>query len=447
VSEWTWAIDGWIVAIGALAAVACAIPGVFLVVRREAMLADAISHAALPGIAGAFLMSGTRDPLWMFLGAVVAGLVVALGARAIAALGRIEPGAALGIAFTTLFALGLVAIVQVADRVDLDPSCVLFGSLELAPLDSVRLAGVDLPRAAVVLVAVVLLNAALAAAFWKELTTTAFDPALAKALGLRPRMIECLVLSMAAATCVAAFEAVGSILIVAMFVIPAASARLVTHRLVGMIVAAMGFGVAGAMLGHWMATSAAPTLLPEGRDASTAGAIAAALGVMFALAALLSPQRGAIRRVLDRAILARRTLREDALGLLWRLEEDRHTTDERGLAALLVREADGCPRTAARAIRRLVREQLLQVGQGGVRLTDAGRRAGAELVRSHRLWELYLARRLALAPDHVHDTAMELEHITDATMREQLAREGESGGVGANGLTDPHGRPVPGGPQ
>ncbi len=446
-NAWSWGVDGWIIVIGALAAIACAVPGVFLVVRREAMLADALSHAALPGIAGAFLMSGTRDPLWMFLGAVGAGLLVAIGARGIAALGRVDAGAAMGIAFTTLFALGLVAIVQAADRVDLDPSCVLFGSLELAPLDTIDVGGAAVPRAAVVLACVAAINLAVAALLWKEFTITAFDAPLARALNLRPRVIELLVLAMAAATCVAAFEAVGSILVVAMIVIPAASARLMSDRLAGMVVGAVVLGIVGALAGHWLASAAAPMLLPSGRDASTAGSIAAALGGIFVVTALFSPQRGALRRLADRASLARRVVREDALGLLWRVEEDGKTIDTKRLATLLVRGAQARPRSIGRAINRLARERLVSIDAGRIALTTEGRNAGAELVRSHRLWELYLARRLALAPDHVHDTAMVLEHITDSTMRDELAREELADPTNPESLKDPHGRIVPRPPE
>ncbi len=450
-SEWTWAIDGWIIAVSAIAAIACAIPGSFLVVRRTSMLADAISHAVLPGIALGFLLSGTRDPLWMFLGAAAAGVLVAVLSRALCRIGRMDSGAALGIVFTTMFAIGLILIVQVADKVDLDPSCVLYGSVELAPLDSVSIVGWSVPRAALVLSAVCLANIIAATLLWKAMLVTAFDPALALTLGQRPRMIETIVLGMAAATCVAAFESVGSILVVAMMIVPAAAARLWSERLAGVMIGAAVIGVVASFLGHWVAASGAPLVLAGGRDASTAGSVAATLGVLYAASLLFAPSRGILRRLEERWRLALRIAREDAIGLLWRLAEDGRDVGRNELQELLVSGAEVRPWIARVAINALGRDRIVELGSTTVRLTEEGRRAGAALVRSHRLWELYLLRKMALAPDHVHPTAMKLEHFTDAAMREQLARESQSDLASdmpatdraEQTLSDPHGRVVP----
>ena len=440
---WTWAVDGWIIAIGALGALACAIPGTFLVVRRTSMLADAISHAVLPGIAVAFLLTGTRDPFFMFLGAATAGLIVTLASSSLARFARIDSGAALGIVFTTMFALGLILIVQVADRVDLDPSCVLYGAVELAPLDSTLIAALEVPRAVLVLGGVTLLNALVALLFWKELKLMAFDPALAKTLGCRPQLMESIILGMAAATCVAAFESVGSILVVAMMIIPAAAARLFSDRLCGVIVGAMIIGIIAAVLGHWIATSLAPALVAGGRDASSAGSIAATLGALLVLCIIIAPRRGIVVRLAHRWLLTLRCAREDALGLLWRLDEDDRSVDVATLRALLVGGAEIAPLLARVALWSLVRDGRIDRGDGRATLTERGRAEGASLVRSHRLWEIYLMQRLALAKDHVHPTAMVLEHITDAALRERLAKAGGASAASSQPLADPHGRSVP----
>ncbi len=442
-SAWTLEVDGWIIAIAILGALACAVPGAFLVVRRTSMLADAISHAVLPGIAVAFLITGTRDPLWMFLGAAAAGLFVTLASAALARFARIDSGAALGIVFTTMFACGLILIVQVADRVDLDPSCVLYGAVELAPLDSTRIAAIEVPRAALVLGGVTLLNILVAAIFWKELKLMAFDPALAKTLGCRPQLMEAIILGMAAATCVAAFESVGSILVVAMMIIPAVAARLLSDRLTGVIVGAMCIGVVGAFGGHWVATSLAPALVSGGRDASSAGSIAATLGALLVVCIVVAPRRGIVVRQSHRWLLRLRIAREDAVGLLWRLDEDGRSVDAAVLHDLLSRGAEISRLLARLAVRSLVWDRRIECVDGIVRLTAQGRSEGASLVRSHRLWEIYLMQRLALARDHVHPTAMVLEHITDAALREKLAQEDAQRGDRSSARADPHGRTVP----
>ncbi|MEM6917075.1 MAG: metal ABC transporter permease, partial [Verrucomicrobiota bacterium] len=134
--------DTWIVVVGALCAMACALPGCFLVLRKMSMMGDAISHAVLPGLAIAFLITGSRASLPMFFGAAIAGVLTAVFTQWIARFGNVDRGAAMGIVFTTLFAIGLILIRQAADHVELDPGCVLYGAIELTPLDTIGNTGI-----------------------------------------------------------------------------------------------------------------------------------------------------------------------------------------------------------------------------------------------------------------------------------------------------------------
>lgn len=290
---WTPAVDGWIIAIGALASFACAVPGTLLVARRQSMAADGIAHAVLPGIAAAFLVSGTRDVAWMAGGAAAAAAAMAAGSAYLERRLRVERDAALGIAYTVLFALGLVLVVRAADRVDIDPSCVLFGAIELAPLDRVRPAGVVLPRAALAAGIVACANALVAAAAWRPILASSFDRGFAGAAGARPVACDALIGAMATATCVACFEALGSVIVVGMLVVPACAARLVTARLGPMIAFAAAFGCVAAAVGHLAACTAAPLIGLESagvRELSTAGCIAASLGACFV--AVMAVRRG-----------------------------------------------------------------------------------------------------------------------------------------------------------
>ena len=223
-ANWDWSLDGWIVAAGVLSAVACALVGNFLVLRRMSMLGDAISHAVLPGLAAAFLITGSRDSLGMFLGAAVVGVLTAVLTEWIRGFGKVDEGAAMGVVFTGLFALGLIMIVQAADRVDLDPSCVLYGAIEATPLDRINVFGYDVPRVVVTLSAVLVVNLLAVVLFFKELKISAFDPALAKSLGINATLMHYLLMTLVAVTAVASFESVGNILVVAMFVVPPAAA-------------------------------------------------------------------------------------------------------------------------------------------------------------------------------------------------------------------------------
>ncbi|MHC5005007.1 MAG: metal ABC transporter permease, partial [Planctomycetota bacterium] len=318
-SSWTHAIDTWIVVIGVLCATSCALLGNFLVLRRLSMMGDAISHAVLPGLAIAFLISGSRASVGMFLGAAIAGVLTALFTQWVHGIGRVDRGASMGVVFTTLFALGLVLIVRAADHVDLDPGCVLYGSIELAPLDRVELGGVAVPRAALVLGGVLLLNATCVALLFKELRISGFDPDLATTLGINASVMHYLLMTLVAITTVACFESIGSILVIAMLIVPAAAAHLLTDRLGTMIAVSLVIAAASAALGHVAAITVPPWI--GFRGTSTSGMMATVAGVLFAGSMLLGPRHGIISRLVHRGRLRARILREDVLALLYRLEE------------------------------------------------------------------------------------------------------------------------------
>ncbi|HMO51942.1 MAG TPA: metal ABC transporter permease, partial [Kiritimatiellia bacterium] len=289
----TWLpMDTWIVITGALCAIACAAPGCFLVLRKMSMMGDAISHAVLPGLAAGFLLTGSRTGPVMLAGAAVVGIATAVFTQWINRLGQVDRGASMGIVFTTLFALGMVMIVRAADHVDLDPSCVLYGAIEMTPLDvawTTEIAGVplDVPRAVIVLAAVAVLNLLLIAALFKEFRISAFDPALAKALGINAQVMHYLLMAMTAITSVAAFEAVGSIMVIAMLIVPAATAYLLTDRLGVMLGLSIAAGIGSAVIGHVGAITVPGWFGFE--DTSTSGMMALAAGLLFLLAWLFAP--------------------------------------------------------------------------------------------------------------------------------------------------------------
>ena len=291
--------DTWIVVVGALCAVACALPGCFLVLRKMSMMGDAISHAVLPGLAIGFLLTGSRSSLPMCVGAAVVGVLTAVFTQWISRFGRVDRGAAMGIVFTTLFALGLLLIVQAADQVDLDPGCVLYGAVELTPLDVVRPLAfvgleVEVPRAAVVLSIVVLINAALILLLFKEFNLSSFDPSLATTVGIHAAAMHYLLMAMVAVTTVAAFEAVGSIIVIAMLVVPASAAYLLTDRLGAMLGLSALIGVLSAGLGHLGACTVPLWFGFEGT--STSGMMACAAGLLFAGAWVFGPRHGLLAR-------------------------------------------------------------------------------------------------------------------------------------------------------
>jgi len=297
----TWyAFDTWIVVVGILTAVSCSLVGNFLVLRKMSMMGDAISHAVLPGLALAFLITGSRASITMFVGAAVAGVLTAVFTQWISRFGKVDHGASMGIVFTSLFAIGLLLIVQAAHHVELDPSCVLYGAIELTPLDVVGLGvwfglPVEVPRSVLVLLPVCLINALFVLLLFKELRLSSFDPSLSDTLGFSSGLLHYLLMILVALTTVAAFEAVGSILVIAMLIVPPAIAHLLTDRLGTMIFLSAGFASISAFLGHWLALVVPGWI---GFDSmSTAGMMAVVAGVLFLLAALLAPRHGILVRL------------------------------------------------------------------------------------------------------------------------------------------------------
>lgn len=432
--NWTQ-LDTWIVVAGVLSAMACALPGCFLVLRRMSMMGDAISHAVLPGLAIAFLVTNSRGSVAMFIGAAVVGVLTAVFTQWIHGIGKVEQSAAMGVVFTAMFAIGLIIIVRAADKVDLDPGCVLYGAIELIPLDTVPLFGMAVPRAVVNLGVVFLLNAFIVCLFYKELRISAFDEALATTLGINARIMHYLVMTMVAVTAVAAFESVGSILVIAMLIVPAATAHLLTDRYGIMLVLSLVLGAAAAVLGHIGAITV-PRLFGFA-DTSTAGMMAVASGLLFAMAMLFAPRYGVLSRGVHRIRLALRIAREDVLGLLFRLEE-----------AGLVRRATEIPRLLRDALgRNVALSAAAMVGlrfrgrisrhDGAFRLTPMGRDDARRLVRAHRLWETYIAKHFDLPADHLHGSAERTEHYITSEMGARIADD-----VAGSEL-DPHGMPIP----
>lgn len=287
--------------IGILAAIACALPGNFLVLRKQALIGDAISHVVLPGIVLAFLATQALDAWAMLLGAGAAALFAVVMIDVIKRVSRIEVGAIMGVVFTTLFALGVLLLEQSsASSVHLDVEHALMGNLEsliwleargwASLLDPVALAGLppELPRLALTLVLIVVLLII----FWRPLTLSTFDEGYAESLGLPVRAISLGLVMVAALAAVTAFDAVGSIIVIAMFICPAAAARLMTDRLRSQIWWSVGFATLSASLGYVLA-GYGPLWIGLENSVSAAGMIAAVSGLILALTAVFGPKRRA----------------------------------------------------------------------------------------------------------------------------------------------------------
>jgi manganese/zinc/iron transport system permease protein len=288
--------------IAVLAAIACALPGNFLLLRRQALIGDAISHVALPGIVAAFLVTGVVETWPMMAGAAGAAVVAVVLIEAIKRLGRIESGAAMGVVFTAMFAAG-VLLLERSDTsgVHLDVEHALYGNLESliwlagegwhSLLDPAALA--ELPPQLGRLAAVLLLVILFVVLLWRPLAIATFDEGFADTLGIRTRLLGFALVVVTAVAAVAAFDAVGSIIVIAMFICPPAAARLMTNRLSRQVLWSAGFAALSAILGYVLA-GYGPLWLGAENAVSAAGMIATVSGLILAAACLAGPARSRV---------------------------------------------------------------------------------------------------------------------------------------------------------
>lgn len=272
--------------IAAIVAVACAIPGVFLVLRKMALISDAISHSILPGIViGFFITQDLNSPL-LILFAALTGVITVILVEVIQKTGLVKEDTAIGLVFPTMFSIGVILIAKNANDIHLDVDAVLLGELAFAPFDRMLISGMDMgPKSLWVMGGVLLVSITLLILFFKELKVSTFDVGLSSAVGFSPVVLHYGLMSVSSVTIVGAFDAVGAILVVALMIAPAATAYLLTNDLKRMLVLSVVFGVFSAIAGYWLAH-----LL----DASISGSMTTVLGIVFLLVYLFAPKKGLI---------------------------------------------------------------------------------------------------------------------------------------------------------
>lgn len=272
--------------IAAVTAAACAIPGVFLVLRRMALISDAISHSILPGIVIGFFITQDLASPWLIIFAALSGILTVVLVELIQKTGLVKEDTAIGLVFPALFSIGVILIAQNANDVHLDVDAVLLGDLAFAPFDRLLVNNADWgPKGLWTISTILAITTALLILFYKELKVSTFDAGLSSALGISPFVMHYGLMSTASVTTVAAFDAVGAILVVALMITPAAAAYLLTTDLKKMLSLSVLIGIASALGGYWMA---------RWLDASISGSITTVLGIVFFAVYLFAPSKGLI---------------------------------------------------------------------------------------------------------------------------------------------------------
>lgn len=443
-------LDTRIAVTAMLTAMACSLPGLWLVLRRQSMMGDALSHTALPGVVVSMLLvTVARSAGWispdqvdlftqiaLIAGAVVMGIMTTWLTELLQSVSKIDAGASLGVIFTGLFSLGLVLVRVFANDAHIDPDCVLYGQLESSLYLTWTWGAWEIPRAAVMAGSILLINLALTIVFLKELCLTAFDAELASTQGISARMVHYTHMALTAATVTAAFQSVGSILVIALLVVPAVTALQLSHRLTAVLFWTLVAASGSACLGQAMARTLPPLVFQrmgwqEIQDASSSGMVCLASGMIFLMAATFGP-RGVLVACIEKWRLSRQIAEEDLLGTIYRHQESSENSPESPLGAYQANWREWW------LIRRLLWSGLLEQNHSGrLSLTASGQLRASEMVRRHRLWESYMHKHFALPDDHLHESAHRIEHFIDPYLQEALDTE-------LDGLdTDPHGRKIP----
>lgn len=278
---------GWILLTASLVGLSCGFIGVLLILRRMAMMADAISHTVLLGIVVAYIVTRQLSGVHMLIGATIAGLLTAVLVQWFHARG-VQQEASIGVVFTSLFAIGVVLIATQVGNAHLDIQHTLMGEITFIPWEKIELPWIGSIPEAVVLLSVVLVVVLLVIlGFYKEWKLTSFDPALAASLGIPVMFMHYVFMTLVSMTTVAAFDAVGAIMVVAMLITPAASAYLWTDRLLFMFALSGTFGILSAFMGYYIAVWL---------DTSISGSMAFATGIVFMISFLCSPKHGVLAR-------------------------------------------------------------------------------------------------------------------------------------------------------
>lgn len=398
--------------------IACGIVGSFLLLRKRALVADALSHAALPGVCLGFLLAvwlgvDGRSLSVLLPAAAVFGLLGVATVHVLSHVPRIKEDAAIGAVLSVFFAGGVV-LLSAIQRMAL-PNKAGLNHFIFGQAATMNAADVNL----IAILAVIGVGVALIA--FKELRLLCFDAPFARSLGWSTLALDGLLLALITMLTVIGLHAVGAILMVALLIIPAAAARFWTERLGVMAALAAVVGALACLAG-----SAASAVMPR---VPTGPAIVIACGGLFLVSLTAAPKRGVVAAVVRRATL-RRTMRRQHL-LRAMFEQGEIVGDENAVITFdgLVHRRSWSPSLLRRLIRRGMARGEIQPINGGFALTPRGRDAAARIVRTHRIWEHFLTTQADIAPSHVDRAADDIEHVLSEDLIADL--EGELREIGA----------------
>jgi len=404
-----WAVRALIAS--GMVGIVCGILGCFIVLRNMSLIGDALAHSILPGVVFAFILVG-YNTVGFFIGAVLAGLTTAIGITWIQHNAKTKNDAAIGIMFTAMFSIGVMGISWISrnEGVHLDLKDFLFGNV-------LGVADTDLYLTAFVLAYVVLS----VIVFYRYLYATTFQAVIAQTMGISVQLVHYFLMLLLSFAVVASLQMVGVILVVAMLITPASTALLLSNRLERVILLSAFIGLSSAVSG---------LLIAIYLDTTPGPAMAVTATFVYLLAVFFAPEKGLLWRWLRKGRQQGRVLLEDCLKKAFNLHE-RHTLSFETLAE----ELGWGHRALRKRLNLLTNSGFFYPDK--LELTEKGLEYAQRLVRAHRLWETYLADKMGLNADQIHDEAERYEHLLSDDLLDQVDE------VLGFPTTDPHGEPIP----
>lgn len=405
-----------------LLAISAAIVGCFTFLKKRALIGDAVAHSVLPGVCLAFVLSGTKNPFYLIIGAFITGWLSLRFIDVVVRYSKIKEDTAIGLTLSVFFGLGILILTAIqhsgnANQSGLDQF--LFGK-------AASLVGQDL----VVFGSVSVILLLVVGLLFKELTLLAFDENFAKAIGMPVKALELVLTTLTVLAVVTGIQAVGVVLMAAMLITPAAAARFWTDKLTVMVFLAALFGAISGITGAYI-SYVAPAM-------PTGPWIVMVISFIAMTSFFVAPGKGIFFKLYQQRRHQKQILEENILKAFFHLGEGssgdyfkpRNTTE-------LMTQRRFLPGRLKAGLTKLVRQGFLNASPDGWALTQEGKNKGQRIVKLHRLWELYLTEYLRIAPDHVHDDAETIEHIITPEIETRLEKKLNYPSV------DPHNETIP----
>lgn len=387
-----------------LLAISSALVGCFTFLKKKALVGDAVAHAVLPGICLAFLVSGTKNPIYLIIGAFITGWLSLLLIDFITSRSKIKEDTAIGLILSVFFGIGILLLTMIqhsgnAAQTGLDSF--LFGK-------AAALVGQDLIIFSTISVCL-LLGVVL---FYKEFALIAFDEDFAKSIGFPVKRLELVLTTLTVLAVVTGIQAVGVVLMAAMLITPAAAAKFWTNKLSVMLVLAAIFGAFSGISGAYI-SYVAPSM-------PTGPWIVMVISMIAIVSFFIAPEKGILYKLISQSRIKKRILSENILKLFYQLGEiDKNFGEQRGTEEILAKRTFKINQLTA-GLKSLTRQGFIKNSKGSWYLTDQGQKKGQRIVKLHRLWEVYLTKYLRIAPDHVHEDADNIEHILTPELEARL---------------------------